>query len=352
MATEVPPLPHLQMVDRGISQDYKPRRAAARRSTSPGETARHTAARCASSIQAFVPLGQNLQLQREAQKLDQLVPAGIVIEFQSAQGFDLAFKSLDLPSEGIELLNFKEVDGVQYATCFVPEGKLAVLVKKVRDYIQANTPTGKPKNNDLVASIQSIGMATIEAFWTDEVPLPDDNEVHWWEVWLRRDKDMQAEVCLQRFAATAEILNLTLAESWMAFPDRVVVNIEATREQLARAAELLNLIAEIRRADLPPALPHEPTLKQQDEFVEDLVARLQPLGKDAVAVAILDTGINHTHPLIHVALADEDLHAVDPAGAHTTITATVPKWPASRCTVTCEARRGSTRSRCRTDWSP
>jgi hypothetical protein len=312
MANEIPPLPHLQMVDRGISQDYKSKPGRGKALKIPGRNRATHGSALRKQLQSFVPLAENLQLQREAKNLDQMVPAGIVIEFQSAQGFDLAFKSLDLPSEGIELLNFKEVDNIKYATCFVPEGKLAVLVKKVREYMQGLTPSGKPKNHDLVASIQSIGVATVEAFWTDEVPPPEDDTVRWWEVWLRREDGMEAEACLQRFTTAAVILDLTVAESWLAFPDRVVTNMEATRKQLARAAELLNLIAEIRRADLPPALPHEPTLKQQDEFVDSLAARIQPPADDAVALAILDTGINRKHPLIEPALNQADLHAVDP----------------------------------------
>lgn len=312
MAAEIPPLPHLQMVNRGISQDYKSKPGRGKALKIPGRNRATHGSALRKQLQSFVPLAENLQLQREARNLDQLVPAGIVIEFQSAQGFDLAFKSLDLPSEGIELLNFKEVDNVKYATCFVPEGKLAVLIKKVREYMQVTTAFGKPKNQDLIASIQSIGAATIEAYWTDEVPPPEDNVSRWWEVWLRRETGMEAEACLQRFTTAAAILDLTVAETWLAFPDRVVTNLEATRKQLAQAAELLNLIAEIRRADLPPALPHEPTLQQQDEFVVSMAARIKPPSDAAVALTILDTGINHQHPLIRPALDDADLHAVNP----------------------------------------
>lgn len=317
MATELPQLPHLQMVNRGIAQDYKSRPGRGPTvNTPPRNRATHgTALR--NQLQAFVPIAQNRQLQREAMQLDQLVPDGITIEFQSAHGFDLAFKSLNLPSAGIELLNVKEVNGVTYATCYVPEGKLEVLITKVRQYIEQTTLYGKPRNQALVAGIESIGLATIDAFWTDEVPPPKDNAVRWWEVWLRRREDLAAEATLQRFNSAAEVLGFAVAETWLEFPDRVVTMLEASRTQLAQAVELLNLFAEIRRADLAPLLPHEPNLHQQDAFVNDLAARLQPPDNDAVTVTLLDTGVNRGHPLLAPALAPTDVLTANAAwGVH------------------------------------
>lgn len=311
MATEIPQLPHLQMVNRGVSQDYKSKKG--RGSTlklPPRSRASHGSA-LRGQLLSFVPISQQRQLERAATHLDQLVPDGIVIEFQSAQGFDLAFSSLDLPSAGIELLNVRVHDKVTYATCFVPEGKLNVLIKKVREYVQEMTRFGKPKNAALVESIQSIGLATIEALWTDEAEPPDDDQVRWWEVWIRKDQ-LVAEAALQRFSQAADLLGITVTERWLEFPERVVTILQATRAQLSRAVELLNLIAEIRNADLPAALPHDPTLTQQDDFVNGMVGRLQPPADDAVAIAILDTGVTRTHPLLAPALSANDMHTVDP----------------------------------------
>lgn len=312
MATTLPLLPHLQMVERGVAQDYKSRKGRGPTVKFPARNRANHGSVLRNRLLSFIPVSEDRQLQRAAMQLDQLVPDGIVIEFQSAQGFDLAFKSLDLPSKGIELLNVKVIDKVTYATCYVPQGQLQTLINKVREYINQLTKFGKPKNQDLVASIESIGLATIEAFWTDEVPPPVDDDMRWWEVWLRRD-DLEAEVVLQRFVSAAGVLGLKVTETWIEFPDRVVTHLQATRLQLAQAAELLNLIAEVRRADLPPELPHEPTLHQQDAFVDNLVQRLQPPAADAVAITILDTGVNRAHPLLAPALSPADVQSVNPA---------------------------------------
>jgi len=304
------------MVNRGVAQDYKSKRGRGPALSLPQRDRATHGSDLRSMLQSFVPLAHQRQLERAAAHLDQIVPSGIVIEFQSAQGFDLAFASLDLPSRGIELLNVRIHEGVTYATCFVPEGRLDVLIKKVNEYLQKMTRYDKPKNAALVDSIQSIGLATIDALWTDETPPPDDEAIRWWEVWIRKD-ELDARVALQRFSQAAGLLGITVTERWLAFPERVVTILQAPRSKLARAVELLNLIAEIRHADLPSSLGHEPTLTQQDGFVAGMVQRLQAPAQDAVAVALLDTGVARSHPLLELALEAGDLHTVQPTwGTH------------------------------------
>jgi hypothetical protein len=316
MATEVSLLPHLQMFDRGISQEYKSRPGRGPTLNLPARDRATHGSALREQLQHFVALSNNLQLERAARNLEALVPSGIIIEFESAPGFDLAFARLDLPGSGIELLNHKVVGNVHYATCFVPEGKLDVLVGKVRDYLERDTAKGNPRNKELVESIQSIGRATIAAFWTDEVPPPEGEGLHWWEVWLRRE-ELDPEACLQRFIEAAAVLELQLGQTWLSFPDRVVINLQATRDQLADAAELLNLIAELRRVDRASALPDDPNLGEQDAFVNGLVNQLQGPAENAIRVTLLDTGVNRVHPLIAPALDAVDMHTVDQAwGTH------------------------------------
>jgi hypothetical protein len=315
MATENPSLQHLRMVNRGVSQTYKSRPGRGKTlNIAPRDRAAHGGA-LRTQLESFVPIFAQRRLLRAAAQYGQL-PEGITIEFQSAVGFDLAFTSLDLPVSGIELLNVRVVDEVTYATCYVPEGKLKILINKVKAYLEQETATGKAKNAPLIESIQSIGLATIEALWTDDVDPPVEDGILQWEVWLRRDS-LAADACVHRFLHAAQVIGIQVAQQWIEFPERVVTNVQATHAQLASAIDLLNLIAEIRRADLPPALADDPTLVQQDDFVADLVARLEPnVEGDGVSIAILDTGIAHTHPLLSPVLDAADMHAAHPTWGH------------------------------------
>ena len=234
---------------------------------------------------------------------------GVTIEFRSAEGSDLAFHSLDLRASGIELLNVRVLDDVTYATCYVPDGKLRILANKVSAYLDT-AGEEKSKNAPLIDSIESIGIATFSALWTDDVAPPDDLEGRQWEIWLRMDISSE-QATFHRFNAAANKLGIQVSTQWIAFPGRLVVGVEATRAQLATAIELLNLIAEIRRADESYALAHDASICEQDAFVVGIVGQIAP-GGDTVAISVLDTGISRTHPLISPLLADADMHSLHP----------------------------------------
>jgi len=314
MADEpLPPLPHLSLIDRGQTQVYEPRNGRGPTLNTPGRNRPVHGLALLNNLNALKPHIDQRRAARAAFEL--AVPEGITIEFRSAPGFDLAFEKLDLARSRIELLNVREVDGTFLATCYVPDGKLDVLVKKITAYINELTRFNKPKNADLVESIESIGLATIEALWTDEEPMPEGDGDHWWEIWIRT-AELSARDSFNRFLAAAQVLNVHVAQQRLEFPERVVTTIRANRAQLSQAVDLLNLIAEIRNADRPPVVPHELHLTAEDALVANLAGRIEVGGND-VSVAILDTGINRAHPLIAPVLAQVDLHAVEPGwGVH------------------------------------
>ena len=309
----LPPLDHLRLINRAQTQVYQPRNGRGPTLNIPARDRPVHGAALLDNLNTLKPLFSQRRAARAAFEL--AVPNGITIEFRSAPGFDLAFEKLDLARSHIELLNVREIDGAFLATCYVPDGKLDVLVRKVTAYINEITRYNKPKNAELVESIQSIGLATIEALWTDEEPMPEGNGHHWWEIWIRT-AELSAPDSYNRFLAAAQILNVHVAQQRLEFPERVVTTVRASRQQLSQVVDLLNLIAEIRNADRPPVVPHELALPVQDVIVDSLAGRIEVEGDD-VSVAILDTGINRAHPLITSSLAQEDLHAVEPGwGVH------------------------------------
>ncbi|UGQ46383.1 S8 family peptidase [Massilia endophytica] len=311
MATGPQRLPHLRLVNRFVTQDYTPR---------PGrgptlhlmqrERAQH-GNRILGQLENLRPVLEERKLSRQALNID--APDGIAVEFRSAAGFDLVFESLDVIRSGIELLNVREQGEVTFATCWIPDGKLDILVRKVVAYLQENTRSEvpRPRNANLVESIEEIGVATMTQLWTDEEAMPDGDGEHWWEIWLRTDKLAPAATFL-RFKNAATAAHIEIAEQWLAFHERVVTNIKATQAQLAQSIPILNLVAEIRRADRPPLFPHTLTLGDQDNIVANIAGRIDIRGDD-VSVAILDTGVARAHPLIAPVLAEGDMHAVNNA---------------------------------------
>ena len=309
----LPPLPHLRLVNRSEAQNYQPRNG---RGPALNIPERDRAVHGNALLNNLTALSPHIDQRRAARAAFELaVPEGITIEFRSAPGFDLAFEKLDLVRSRIELLNVREVNNSCLATCYVPDGKLDVLVSKVTAYINELTRFNKPKNAELVESIESIGLATIEALWTDDDSMPEGTGNIWWEVWIRTTGHT-AQQSFNLFLDAAQILNIHVTQQRLEFPERVVTTIRATRAQLSQAVDLLNLIAEIRNADRPPVVPHELTLAVQDAIAENIAGRIV-VGGDDVSVAILDTGVNRGHPLIAPVLDQVDLHAVEPGwGVH------------------------------------
>ena len=101
----------------------------------------------------------------------------------------------------------------------------------------------------------------------------------------------------------------------LVFPERTVLLAYASTEQMQHSTMTLNNIAELRRAketaDFFDTLPTD----EQNEWLDNLLARTRysSVGDGAPHVCLLDTGVNRGHPLIAPALAEDDLHTVEPA---------------------------------------
>ena len=146
---------------------------------------------------------------------------------------------------GIELLAVQQLEG---RTLIVPEGKLDILTRKLNDYLnpEKDSPTGKARNQDLIANIASIRKAALEALSTDTPEcIPPDGTVIWWEVWLRAGEERQAELAF--FREHARQMNLRVLDETVHFPDRIVVGVQGTKAQMSRSVNLLNCIAELRK---------------------------------------------------------------------------------------------------------
>ena len=241
---------------------------------------------------------------------------GVYLEFEGAPGYDLATMSLEDRGAGIRLLNVSTVtspinpeEEVIRATVFIPSGKRDFFLKKVKKYAEEDTKSGRPKNANLVQSVEAVRIAILESFWRDDSSLmPSKTTALWCELWLQ-GTDAAIE---QRFRKIAEVLDIEVQAYSLRFPERTVLLGRATRDQLTALIECSPDIAEFRRAKETARFFLELENKDQTEWVDDLRARLQVSPDVAVAVCILDTGANNGHALLQLVLADDDCHAVEP----------------------------------------
>lgn len=242
---------------------------------------------------------------------------GLQVEFESFPDIELAFEKLAQERSGIELLNVRHDEQKTYATVFVPDGKLVHFEKLIQNYLdEKHDRAGRLRDHkSLVNTIQQIRAASLRALWTDdsEVFPATDDETFWWEVWLPIRADRSATVANFRKLAYAQ--GFEIAPGKLEFPERTVLLVRTSAGAMSRSIMTLNSIAELRRAKVTAEFFDAMMPGEQPAWLRELLDRCQFANADEQVpyVCLLDTGVNNGHPLIAPALADSDLHTVEPA---------------------------------------
>jgi hypothetical protein len=293
--------------------------------TSPGvgRTERYTATRSRGpefqtpprdpAAHAARVLGAFQQAQAAREQFPQQVGAGfyespgLTLTFESDPGFPLAFESLDLQKSKIQLLSVAaDEQDRTLATVHIPDDKVHILLRKLETYRDGQ------KNRKLVESIANIKLATLRELWTDEAALyPAANTIITWELWLRR-ASLGEEPALDLLTNAATDFHYEIASNALTFIDRVVVLVRASREQLARGADVLGIIAEVRKAKVTANFFSSLSPTEQFGWSDELLERLTPPAAEAPAIGLLDTGVNRAHPLLAGVIGEVDVQTLKP----------------------------------------
>lgn len=272
----------------------------------------HAGALRAQLAQVAVAQQQRVAAQTEAGVQSAI---GIQVEFESEQGVAMAAASLARDHRGIELMNVRHQGTQILATVFVPQGKLGHFEKLITEYVDGKTnKKGAPLDHQpLVDAISALRVATFDSLWTDEVTaLPADaDQAIWWEAWL--PLGVHAERTLADFRKVADMAGLRVSDRVLHFPERMVAQVHGTQHQLLQSSLVLNMIAELRRAKTTAEFFVNLPLEEQADWQGDLQRRLVPDPTGNAYVTLLDTGVNHAHPLLAPFVGDEDRHTIEPA---------------------------------------
>jgi hypothetical protein len=232
---------------------------------------------------------------------------GFYLEFEVTKDQANEFEKLENKTKQIELVAVKQLpqqEDTVKATVFVPESATEFFEKKVQQYRDEETQKGNPKNAELITRLENVEIGTVQSLFTDDPTLfPENDEAIWWEVWLRHGK-------LEDFKFITQRLEIT-TKSEITFPERIVVLAMANIRAMELVIQNSDTVAELRIAKDTPSFFLEMKPLEQKKRVEDLYDRILPPKDDAVAVCLLDTGVNHRHPLIQKGLNSSDLYACE-----------------------------------------
>jgi Subtilase family len=253
--------------------------------------------------------------------LDELKALGVVLVLNGAdRAFPLELDSLERMSAHRTapkrpkwlLLSVTPAVGNQpeSAVVWVSDEYRAEFLKLFEDFLNRQTPTGKPANRKLVANIARIRHAALHDLWQSSGEPPAEG-VTWWEVWLTRTN---TSVALTQ--AFADATGLRLAPRRLELTDRVVVWIEARWDDLQVLPFTAIPVTEVRRPEFVDTV-EDLSRDDQDELTTDLVDRTIVADIEAAPVVChLDTGVRRSHVLLAASLDPADVHSVvDSTGA-------------------------------------
>lgn len=201
------------------------------------------------------------------------------------------------PQTGIVLLDAKDA-------------RFEVLRKKVGDYgdPQKRTPKhGRPRNEPAIAPVASIDLADVDSLAGPRLRLhpPGQGERRWFELACRggvRRPAAESEASRQQVRRQVQQLGQPMPREYLA-TELVVFYVRLTVNELRALVGATDCCYEVDLVE--PAvrdwlLAEDPPIREIGGFA------LAPPPADAPIVAILDTGIRTTHPLLQAALLSAD----------------------------------------------
>ncbi len=299
--------PHLQITGSATEEPYQsPPRASGQR-----ELPRRTPSEHAGLLrQQLAAARAEVERRRAAATAVAIVTAGsLIVEIESEPSFDEYLRRLDSTRDGLQLLNVRpRGEEATFATLRIEAGHLNKLERKLDQYEHETTKKkGEPRHRKLFDSIRSLRAAVLESFWTDAAEFPAVDTSIWWEVWLRSGD----VALLNTFRDMAGARGMEVSTEFLQFPDRIVTLAHGSVETLAASIDVVDAIAELRRAKDNPEFFLGEGRDSAKDWINQLLERTTPASSD-VGLCLLDTGVNYGHPLIEPFVEERDFQTVRP----------------------------------------
>lgn len=245
-------------------------------------------------------------------------PNGRYLVFNLAEGCEDVVHSLDPANRRTRLCNVQqassetiETSSGSQALVFIPDNEQQVFTQKLSQYRDEVTQKNVPRNNELVASIDSIQAAELQSFWTDDMNCFPGEERVWCEFWLDVSEKNDAETC-RSFWELCRELQLEYKPETLSFPDICVVSAFCNADDLQHITQQMSSINEIRLLKSVNAFFTNIPVREQADWVDNLRNRMSVADDAVVVIGLLDTGVDFQHPLLQQFISEANCDAIRP----------------------------------------
>lgn len=242
----------------------------------------------------------------EAQRNSALRPIinqdnGIYLEIFGVKDSPFPIESLDNTQIHFRNIRESENDENLMATVFIPMEQRQKFLTKIQKYIET-ADDEKPKNYNLINSIDHIRLASLKSFWTDKRDFPNNIvEPMWFELWLENDR-----VDDETIASFCRATNAEFKGQKIDLPNTSIILVKVSIQSLEKSLFLISNLLEVKYPTTTVGNFLDLETTEHDDWIDDLESRVSGSNSHDIRITILDTGINFNHKLLRPFISERN----------------------------------------------
>jgi hypothetical protein len=208
------------------------------------------------------------------------------------------------PDAALQLLSLKGRGSAQKANLLLTLSKTDTLRSRASAYAEWDGQKKRPNNFSFFESIDRFYPTTLEDLWLDDDDLlPSTGTIAEWEIWVRPEAS-------QRLRSSAKLFGVRFDVGEVEFSRVRVLRAHARREDLQRLIDRSGAVMELRACSSLTLDVLDMGHEARRELNDSMLARVRAPATEAARISILDTGVDHSHPLLSPALPESRCHSL------------------------------------------
>lgn len=257
---------------------------------------------------------------------------GYYLKILNQEGCDLALKNIDSRQIG-HLINVRESGESQNkrieTTLYLKGNKQEWLSSKADEYAHQETSKHKPKNQNLIETIEYITNAQLEDLWMGDSnnAIPFEQKV-WLEVWFFNENKLHCDnQIVNHQRAILERIGIEFKDNVLAFPEQIVMTIRANRDDMFKIMAVSGDVIGFAPCPILAGFIVNENDQQQSEWADMIEQDFSYPNETGSYLCIMDSGVNYEHPLLQRIIRQDDCLAavdawdIDDRGNHGTLLA-------------------------------